>query len=163
MKPRSPIFLFLLGVLATVSPAHAVEVYQWFDSTGGIHFTDDYYATPVALRGTPDLIVRADLDSKERFVNAKTISATPIQERWAGTTDNYEQSSQYADLNSDSFATPQNVIVVVNDSLPIKPCLHGCGARFKPDFNDRQYIHPSVFNAPARQYIHRGPLRSGRR
>src|SRR5215475_13751592 len=163
MKRRLPPFLFLLWVIATASPAHAAEVYQWFDSTGGIHFTDDYYATPVALRGTPDLIVRNDLRSEKRFVNAKTVSATPIQERWAATTDNYEQSSGYADLNSDNFAAPQNIIVVVNDSLPLKPCLHGCRARFKQDFNDRQYIHPSVFNAPARQYIHRSPLRSGRR
>src|SRR5262245_65800270 len=86
MKRRCHPFRFLLWVIATASPAHAAEVYQWCDSTGGIHFTDDYYATPVALRGTPDLIVRNDLRSEERFVNAKTVSATPIQERWAATT-----------------------------------------------------------------------------
>ena len=162
MRTRLPLLLFSLSVLATVSPAHAVEVYQWFDSTGGIHFTDDYYATPLALRGTPDLLVRTDL-GRQQFVEPQTVSGAAVQERWVTNTENQGQSSRYADLNSDNFEPPQNVIVVVNDSLPIKPCFHGCRVRFKPDFNDRHYIHPSVFNAPARQSIHRGPLRSGRR
>jgi Domain of unknown function (DUF4124) len=162
MKTRLLLLLFPLWLLATVSPAHAGEVYQWFDSTGGIHFTDDYYATPVALRGTPDLIVRTDL-GRQQFVEPQTVSGTAVQQRWVTNTENQGQSSRYADLNSDNFEPAQNVIVVVNDSLPTNPCHHGCRVRFKPDFNDRQYIHPSVFNAPARQYIHRGPLRSGRR
>src|SRR5215510_5151632 len=141
MRTRLPLLLFSLSVLATVSPARAVEVYQWFDSTGGIHFTDDYYATPRALRGTPDLLVRTDL-GKQQFVEPQTVSGAAVQERWVTDTENQGQSSRYADLNSDNFEPPQNVIVVVNDSLPIKPCFHGCRVRFKPDFNDRQYIHP---------------------
>ena len=144
------------------APGLGSEIFQWTDSSGVIHFTDDYYATPVALRGTPDLIVRTDL-GRQQFVEPQTVSGTAVQERWVTNTEIQGQSSRYADLNSDNFEPAQNVIVVVNDSLPANPCLHGCRVRFKPDFNDRQYIHPSVFNAPARQSIHRGPLRSGRR
>ena len=153
------------------APGLGSEVFQWIDSSGVIHFTDDYYATPVGLRDTPKLIVRADL-GKERPVDSNTTGSTAIQtnvvrekpqDRWGNNSENYEPSSRYVDASSDSFEPPQNVIVVVNDSLPTKPCRHSCTGRFKPDFNDRQYIHPSVFNAASRRYIQRALFRSGRK
>jgi hypothetical protein len=168
MKPRLPVFLFSLSLLATATLAHGGEVYQWFDSMGGIHFTDDYYATPVALRDTPNLIVRTDL-GKEQAVDSNS-GASPItrrnvdrEDRWANNAENYEANSRYVDANSESFEPPQNVIVVVNDSLPTKPCRHSCAGRFKPDFNDRQYIHPSVFNSSPHHSVRSRLFRSRQR
>ncbi len=170
MKTRSPLFLLSVLFSGMTGLAHAGVTYQWFDSKGGIHFTDDYYATPVALRDTAQLIVRTDL-AKEQTADSNTVGYAVTQ----GIVDrenngeNYRQSLGYVDTSSDSFEPPQNVTVIVvnNSALHAKqsPCRasRACAVRFKPDFGDRQYIHPSVFNGGSRPYVRPGLFRSGRK
>ena len=55
---------------------------------------------------------------------------------------------------------PQEVIVVVNSNSGqpnLHPCNFGsnCKPAFRPDFTDRRYIHPSVFEGGLRRYVRR--------
>jgi len=55
---------------------------------------------------------------------------------------------------------PQEVIVVVNSNSPqpnVHPCNFGnhCKPASRPDFTDRRYIHPSVFDGGSRRSIRR--------
>lgn len=57
-----------------------------------------------------------------------------------------------------NYAPQQTTIIVVNANPRHRernPCAgnNHCPAAFRPNFNDRRYVHPSVFNGGSRQYI----------
>ena len=172
MKGRVFLLLFASLLLADFGRASAGEIFQWIDSRGVIHFTDDYSRIPVSVRGTPDLIVRHPFAESEQkppsALAERNDPGIPTSEPYydrLGRKDAYERTEKYyPEASADTGASENVTIVVVNNSVHKKPCHgHACSGRFKPDFNDRRYIHPSVFNGGSRQYVQPGLFRAGRK
>ncbi len=167
-----PVFLFLLRGLVPflclfvwVPPLFSMgDVFQWTDSRGVIHFTDNYQAVPEPLRGSPRLIVREDLHISGEFSETLPLSEKarkePVPETRAPEMIRSPEPKPVKPApqiiyNSQHFTT----IVVVNSFLrqpKKKRCLlpGGCRPAFRPNFKDRRFIHPSVFRGGTRQYIH---------
>jgi hypothetical protein len=145
-----------LFLLVETSIASA-QIFQWTDGRGVIHFTDNPYSIPESIRNFSALIVRKDMNTKSHS-SVTAFDSFPAAET-SGTT-------SPLDTEPESIATPvvtyapQEVIVVVNsDSRPpnVRPCKFGsnCKPVFRPDFTDRRYIHPSVFDGSSRRYVRR--------
>lgn len=141
------------------------EVYQWRDPRGVIHFTDNFYSVPEALKDSPRLIIREDLEVKGRFSEVSTPTQIarqkPILKPEAPSAVKLPEPEPVKAVppiidDSQHFTT---TVVVVNSIVgrpKRKRCLirAGCKPFFQPNFNDRRYIHPSVFSGGSRQYIH---------
>jgi hypothetical protein len=160
LAPFLCLFLWVPPVLAMG------EVYQWTDSRGVIHFTDNYQLVPEPLKDTPRLIVREDFltegelsGSSPQFENlgqgpvpapqVPEVKRIPVPEPVRVVPQVIDNSQHY------------NTIVVVNSFATrqfAKSCLlpNGCRPVFRPNFRDRRYIHPSVFGRGSRQYIRPG-------
>lgn len=164
MKNRYVCFALAGLVAATVECAVAGDVFRWVDSRGVIHFTDNYESIPPAFRNLPNHIVRYHF-AEEQYTDAATarsISEPAQQEghdvKAVADVDVREQTQHYV-ADRSGFVEPAEVsVIVVNNFARHGKKFHcrgsACQARFKPNFNDRQYIHPSVFNGGSRQYVH---------
>jgi hypothetical protein len=152
--------IFLLLALGLSAPAQA-EIFQWTDSKGTIHFTDDYDRVPPSLKGSDRLIIRSDLPS-----GAPTFPAREEEAR----RDAFKPQQPLEPESSSAPATgvfhdSQDIQVVVNSFGSLnsgKHCLvpKSCRARARFDFNDRRYIHPSVFDNTLQPRVRGAP--SGR-
>jgi hypothetical protein len=159
MTMRSSI-LVLLAVGLSV-PAQA-EIFQWTDSKGTIHFTDDYDRVPPSLKGSDRLIIRSDLPSggstfrvgeKEAGFDAAKTREPPLEHE--------PGPAPAAVVSYDSH----DIQVVVNSFVSLragKQCLvpERCRPRARSDFNDRRYVHPSVFDSTLEPRVRVAP--SGR-
>jgi hypothetical protein len=146
-----------LSLLMETSIASA-QIFQWTDVKSVIHFTDNPYSIPESIRNSSALIVRKDMDIKSHS-SVTTFDPLPAAEILSATNP--------LDADPKPIATtvvtyaPQEVVVVVNsNSRPpnIHPCNFGShckAAFFRPDFTDRRYIHPSVFDGGSRRYVRR--------
>jgi hypothetical protein len=139
------------------SPVPAGEIYQWTDLNGVVHFTDNLNLVPDIARNSSSLIVRRDLSTNASpLVEVKPISPEPLPHPEPGRT--LQSMSDQPEVPPVLYAPQEVTIVVVNSGHPHPGkhlCLH-CKPKpiFRPDFNNRQYIHPSVFSGGSRQYIH---------
>lgn len=158
----------LLSLALWLFPAVAgSEVYQWTDSRGVIHFTDNLQSVPEALRGSPVLIIRTDIKD-EPFDEIPATPASTAEElapepetREAAVPSEPEQETvvpPVVHVDSQTFN-----IIVNNTGIhrhPGKkkrcPIPEGCKPRFQPRIHDRRYIHPSVFNGGSPQHIRPG-------
>ena len=143
-----------LSLLIESSIASA-QIFQWTDVKGIIHFTDNPYSIPESIRNSSALIVRKDMDTNSHSSSVTSFEPLPAVEISSATNP------------SDPIATtvvtyaPQEVIVVVNSNLGQQPNIHpckfgsNCKPAFRPDFTDRRYIHPSVFDGGSHRYIRR--------
>ena len=166
--------VFYLGfVLLILWPSFVgAEIYQWTDPRGVIHFTDDSSSIPESLRNSPKLIIRHETPTRGRFSEIPPAPESPVSEV-IPPSQPPEVSSRELELGEFSppviydspspvvYYVPQDVqIVVVN---PVVGHLHGkfcptpggCGRIFRPNFNDRRFVHPSVFNGGSRQFVRR--------
>lgn len=155
MKAKTTLLLGLF--LLSPAPLVAEEFYQWTDSGGVIHFTDNLTSVPESLRNSPQLVVRKDSDLKG---NLSEFPANPL-----GPQDLVQEP---APAEPEAARIPQPVIhqseitqiIVVNQGgrrrfkkRPHRPSV-GHRPAFRPDFNNRRYVHPSVFDkGGSRQYI----------
>jgi hypothetical protein len=151
--------LMILGGLSLLiqSSLASAQIFQWTDSEGVIHFTDNPYLISESIRSLPTFTVRRDLDTKnnpsaETFVPLPAL-ADPSAINQSDTAPNQTESTvvRYA---------PQEVnIVASNSSLQranIHPCKFGnCKPAFRPNFDNRQYIHSSVFDGGSRSRVRR--------
>jgi Domain of unknown function (DUF4124) len=155
---RKTIALTVTLALFISSPAAASVIYQWTAPDGVLHFTDNSNLVPEWARKSPSFIVRNDLETTAPDLpQLRQMSAEPpVRPEVA-------RVAEPMPVTSEPITTiyaPQDVtIIVVNsDKRHFKkdPCKFGapCAPVFRPDFNNRQYIHPSVFNGGSRQYIH---------
>jgi hypothetical protein len=172
------ILFFAVGIPTGVERARAGEVFrvfQWVDSSGVIHFTDDYYTVPLAIRGTAALVVR------DRLVEAPLIEPVTypsVQEPGVACErcdaeseprgSRSEINPEYSDNAGTTAELAQGATVIVVSNFANhgrKPChkAGGCTGRFRPDFNDRRYIHPGVFNGSSPQYVQPKLFRPGRK
>jgi hypothetical protein len=140
------------------------EIYQWTDPRGVIHFTDNLLSVPKAVRQSDLLVIRNDLPARGTFAN----ELAPNQNTEETKPSLPQQSHGSAPSESDFavsptppvvYYSPQELQIVVINSLTrpshIKHCAapKGCGPVFRPNFSDRSFIHPSVFNRP-RHFTH---------
>lgn len=137
------------------------EVFQWTDARGTIHLTDNPQSIPDSLRGSPSLIIRHDFEVKSTVAG--------FLEQPSGVSDQSAPPPPDAASPPDSpqkKAAPPNVqdysqhitIVVVNSvvhQIRRHPCPSpdGCQGVFRPNFDDRRFVHPSVFNGGSRQFV----------
>ena len=132
------------------------QVFQWRDIKGIIHFTDNPDSIPESIRNSSTLIVRKDMVSNSHS-SVTAFAPLPAME---------VSGANPLDAEREPLATtvvtyaPQEVIVVVNSNSGqpnLHPCNFGsnCKPAFRPDFTDRRYIHPSVFEGGLRRYVRR--------
>lgn len=163
---------FILLLLLLWPSVTQAEVYEWTDSKGVIHFTDDFLSVPDAFRNSRNLTVRREAIEKRRSVEAsvaKEVSENAPPQDSLPREDPGPREHEVSELSSPViYYNPENVaIVVVNSVAPQKKhCLlrHRCEPAFRPNFNDRRFIHPSAFNRASHLSIRpKKAFRSARR
>jgi Domain of unknown function (DUF4124) len=136
----------------------SAQIFQWTDAKGVIHFTDNPYSIPESIRNSSSLIVRKDLDTRSAS-SPTTFEARSVPENPRVTSPSDADADAWQTATTVTTHAPQELnIVVVNSDLrvpDIRPCKFGsdCKPVFRPDFTDRRYIHPSVFDDGSRQNI----------
>ncbi|HWO43740.1 MAG TPA: DUF4124 domain-containing protein [Candidatus Eisenbacteria bacterium] len=154
MRARPCTTIFLLA-FALISQARAAEIYQWIDESGIIHFTDDPERIPASAPQLPSFAVREFAETPKDTGREAAPQPPP-----PGQPSLLEPPPAPAEPAPFIYYAPQEVTIVVSNSSRRRfhkpPCKVHCGPSFRPDFNDRRYIHPSVFNGGSRQYIQPG-------
>jgi len=162
---RKKLLLAMGLALFISSSARAAVIYQWTEN-GVLHFTDSLSLVPEPVRRSSSLTVREMSDSSSA---TRPQVATPAVEPPQPGTGPFAEAIPVAfEPLVTVYAPEETTIVVVNSDVrqPIKhPCklTPHCKPIFRPDFNNRQYIHPSVFNGGSRQYIHPSRFNAGPR
>jgi len=151
----------ILCILILLPASARAEVYQWIDARGVIHLTDNLHSVPESVRSSAALVTRRDLDSSgsgELLLQPdQNIVFEPFaqpQSREGVIPSEPEKTTPPTNI----FYSPQQIIVVTNPAVihPRKPACRipeGCQGVFRPNPNDRRYIHPSVFSGGGRQYV----------
>jgi hypothetical protein len=145
-----------LSLLMETSIASA-QIFQWTDVKGVIHFTDNSYSIPESIRNSSALIVRKDMDTKKH--SSVTIFDPVRAPEIPSATSPFDADPKPIATTVVTYV-PQEVIVVVNPNSG-QPSVHlcnfgsNCKPAFRPDFTDRRYIHPSVFEGGSRRYVRR--------
>lgn len=154
----------LLWVLFLLSPAVLnAQVFQWTDGRGVIHWTDNPYSVPESLRGSPSLIIRRDFGATGRPLEISiqpenAVEEPPLQPRPLEIVGAPEAEQKTVAPPTIHYNSQYLNIVVVN-SVTLPPRKHPCSISkscqgvFRPNFDDRRYIHPSAFNGGTRQFI----------
>ena len=151
-------FMAFAGLFLLVETSIASgQVFQWTDIKGIIHFTDNPYSIPESIRNSSALIVRKDMVSNSHS-SVTAFAPLPAMEV-SGATNPLDAEREPLATTVVTYA-PQEVIVVVNSNSGqpnLHPCNFGsnCKPAFRPDFTDRRYIHPSVFDGGSRRYVRR--------
>lgn len=136
-------------LLIPVVPAWG-QVFQWEDSRGAIHFTDNPQAVPESIRNSPQLTVRSDLTSVE-FSEAPVEPVTMEPALEPAPTESPKAEPPKAPPTIVQINPQFFQIVVVNPFVVRKrPEARGV---FRPNFDDRRFIHPSVFDGGSRQFV----------
>jgi len=167
-------FRFIALLLILWPSLLGAEIYQWTDPRGVIHFTDNLLSVPQAVRESKLLVIHNDLPPTQPF----TDESRPSRKMEETTTPSLPRRSEGSVSSESDFAggpatpviyySPQELPVVVIHSLTgsshIKHCRgpKGCGTVFRPNFGDRSFIHPSVFDRP-RHFTHSRPSRPARK
>ena len=161
---KTCMFGMIVWMLTLHSPAlSGAEVFQWTDSRGIIHMTDNLHSVPEPLRNSPTLMIRQDLDLKTSPGAAdypEIASEEPLSRPKAPEAANpSEPELKTAAPPNIHYSVQQQTTIVVVNSVVRHPRKHscpgseGCQGVFRPNFDDRRYVHPGVFNGGARQYI----------
>ncbi|SRR5712692_3600500 len=141
------------------------EIYSWTDPRGVIHFTDNFLSVPEAVRNSSELVIREERPAKENF--SQTATPNPVAEEETSSWPQVSEATRLPDANFTNAAPSivydnrQNFNIVVINSLTRLPHQRHCRTRddckpgFRLNFNDRRFIHPSVFNGGSRQFIRR--------
>lgn len=147
-------------LLATTAPVFGADLYQWTDGRGVVHFSDNPQAVPKKIRDSAEVKVRKDFFSAapEFFTAPKKPLEVPLSASKADAPGAQEPAATAPAPGID--APPVTTVVVINNAghqhrlARHHPCRgEPCAPAFRPDFNQRQYIHPSAFSGGARQYI----------
>jgi hypothetical protein len=151
---------FLAVFLLMRSSVAGADLFQWTDPSGVIHFTDNPYALPESVRNSAMLVVRKDflISSGSGPETTPTVESIPLTGKPEAKKDP-ELDSKLPGVTAVTTSPQEITVLIVNSNVrrtKIKPCgsSHNCKPGFRPDFNNRQYIHPSVFSGGSRQYIH---------
>lgn len=162
MKTGEPILLLWFFVLFSPTPSSA-EFFQWTDSRGTIHLTDNLHSVPEEIRDSPGLMIRRDLEITGKFLETSIRPANMDEEPLSQSkppevTAPPEPELKTAAPPNINYSVQQTTIVVVNSVVhhPRKhscPGSEGCQGVFRPNFEDRRFIHPSVFDGGTRQFI----------
>ncbi len=152
----------ILWMFLLFFPTHSSgEVFQWTDARGTIHLTDNPQSIPDSLRGSPSLIIRHDLEVKGSVSGSldqpSTVNDQPAPPEPDAASPPDPPQKKAAPPNVQDYS--QHITIVVINSVVHQirkhPCLNpaGCQGVFRPNFDDRRFIHPSVFNGGSRQFV----------
>ena len=148
-----------LSLLMESSIASA-QIFQWTDVKGIIHFTDNPYSIPESIRNSSALIVRHDLDVKSQAPKVTPVPLATPSALNQPEEETYQIGTAVATYAPQEVNEVNMVVVETSDSRrpATPPCKFGsnCKPAFRANFDNRQYIHPSVFDGGSRQYIHTG-------
>ncbi len=156
-KPRKQILFAFFFLLFFSTPLRA-DLFQWTDARGTIHFTDNLNSVPEPVRNSPHLVIRENVDMGGKTLDSEEdMRRKPFLKPEAPMVVRTPEPVEGSPI---IIQPSQNIthIVVVNQIVrrsKKKRCLtpKSCGRKFRANFNDRRYIHPSVFNGGSRQYI----------
>lgn len=152
---------FLFWMLLMFPAPLSAQLFQWTGPTGVVHFTDDWHSVPDSLKDSPDLIIRQDFNLGERSA-ATSASDIAKQEPVLHPPDVVmAPEPQPAKASEPIIYNPQYFNIVVLNPIVGRSKKDNCGVGhcqptpvFRPNFNDRRHIHPSVFTNGPHQYIH---------
>ncbi len=136
----------------------SAQIFQWTDPRGVIHFTDNPQSISDSIRSLPTFTIRRDLVTKNN-PPAETFAPLPALAD-PNTTNQSDTAPNQAETTLETYAPSEvNTVVVSNaNSRPanIHRCKFGnCKPAFRPNFDNRQYIHPSVFDGGPRSRVRR--------
>ena len=161
---------FLLWMSLLFPTPISAQLFQWTGPTGVIHFTDNWHSVPDSLKDSPYLIIREDFNLRERPAETSTAPDTPKQELVRPPDMVRPPEPEPSKASAPVIYNPQYFNIVVVNTIVRHSKRDNCGlARcqptpvFRPNFNDRRYIHPSVFTGGPHQYIHPEVFSSTRR
>jgi hypothetical protein len=160
---QSPFFscLFLL----IFAPSAAGQLFQWTDFQGTVHFTDNFLAVPESVRRSSDLLIRHDWGRSE--VSAQSTSEpfstepapnVPVPETPRPPEGKADPVNQIIYYRPQQITIVQITKIVRSREPELTPT-----PRAKRSFDDRQFIHPSVFGGSPQPHIHPEVLSSSRR
>lgn len=153
MKTAAPeIALSLLLLFSSASSG--AEIFQWTDSRGVIHFTDSLDSVPESLRNSPSLIIRQDFDTGRSVAEASNQDESIAPEPTVP-----PKAPEAVTPPNIIYYTPRHTEIVVINTTVVQSRKHSClppancQGLFRPNFEDRRFIHPSVFDGGSRQFI----------
>lgn len=156
-----PFFTWLF--LLIFAPSAAGELFQWTDLQGTIHFTDNFLSVPESARRSSDFMIRRDWGTRELTAQS---TSEPLSTEPAPNLPRPE-TRRPPEAKSDpitqlTYYHPQNITIVQITKIVHKknPNLPAAVTR---SFDDRRFIHPSVFSGSPQPYIHPEVLSSRRR
>jgi len=162
-------FLLSLALTLTAPALLKAQVFQWTDPRGVIHFTDNASSIPESIKGSTRLIVRTDMRPTNESIETTPAAVESFEEPTVQAEPAPSEPQPAKTPAPIIHYNPQHfTIVVVNTVVVRKPkkseCLgpRRCLPVFQPSFDDRRFIHPSVFDGGSRQFIQPGsfqPLR----
>ena len=160
VMPTSAVGLLSWLLLLLPVTSLRAELYQWTDARGTIHFTDNLHTVPGLLRNSPHLIIRQDSWAEKSSLSSTPPETLPPEEALSP-----KEVEPMKAAPPIIHYNPQQITIVVVNTIVSRPkdriCIVGGSAldaqwcRPVPRFNfdDRRYIHPSVFNGGSRQFI----------
>lgn len=153
--------LLALAVWLSAAPALGADLYQWTDARGGVHFSDNLQTVPQEIRNSGRLSVRKDFFAAAPSAPTKPTAKTSSDQAVRSSSD--AETSLPVEATAQPpvqvlYAPQETTIVIVNGqrrpSRHRPPCRGAhCPTPFRPDFSQRQYIHPSAFDGGSRQYV----------
>lgn len=153
----------LCWMLLFSSPAPLMaQLFQWTDARGTIHLTDNLHSVPESLRGARSLIIRNDFNIKGGALELPRAPETdrqePVTEPKSPDVAGPPEAAQKTAAPNIHYNPQPITIVVVNSTVNHTrkhrcPVPEGCQGLLRPNFDDRRYIHPSVFDGGSRQFI----------
>lgn len=154
MSVKAVTTLVLFAVLWFCPTGLAAQIFQWTDSRGVIHFTDNLERVPEPVRGSPKLVVRTEADLKaesfQAFGSEPPGEETQAAEPWAPEAPYPAEPEPPQTPMPTLHYNPQYFTIVVNSAVRKPRREH---PTFRPSFDDRRFIHPSVFDGSPRQYV----------
>lgn len=136
------------------------DLFQWTDTNGVLHFTDDISAIPETLRQLSNFTVRKDFfsppaPSSERPHRSESPSP-PKPEATRGS--EIDSKPPVETIVTDS---PEETTIVVVNSGVARPMKNFCGVGsnckhvVRPDFNRQHFGHRGILHGGARQVVRR--------
>jgi len=160
-------FLLSLALTLTAPALLKAQVFQWTDPRGVIHFTDNASSIPESIKGSTRLIVRTDMRPTNESIETTPAAVESFEEPTVQAEPAPSEPQPAKTPAPIIHYNPQQVTIVVVNTVvrrPKRKCFlpEGCKPVFRPSFDDRRFIHPSVFDGGSRQFIQPGsfqPLR----
>jgi hypothetical protein len=158
LKIKLTVYLLAIS-LPVAALVRAADVYQWTDSRGVIHFTDDLYAVPESIRRSEQLVTRKDFFADSEPSNEVKVPVAPVPALVPSQSKADSEPNPNPEPVSVTDSPQETTIVVVNSNsgarrVKSRACSLGQNCSFHHQFNRRQGLRPRLSNG-SRPFVQR--------